>query len=372
MRHSATIIATLALTLASCGHNNVATNDVPTFDLDANASAVASQPLKVKDLTLARLNGDSAKAYFKNAAILDVVGDTAILIEKDPNMSRLIIYDIKDGNYIGEINHRGQGPGEYRMILGAFVKGSEGTVLLPNFDNADVYEYSLSTDSLVATIERDMVMSMIEPIGGVNSAINVAAPSPEGLTILQYDANYALVDSIDLKGFQGGNFNTLWANAGTNGVFMIADTLYTLLPGELHPAAILKRGDRAITPEKDEELTMKMMSGGDELELLKPYVLVRDVQFTDGKMLLTTMHDGNKYSDLYDMADGSLLYRSKYDTLSMPNSITIESPDGKPINVQSMFAKDGKWYGIVSEESLIEMGDADNDDMNCAIVSFSI
>lgn len=372
MRHSAPILATLALLAASCGHDKEAANKTPYFGLDSNRSAEASAPLKVKNLTFAQLSGDSAAMYFKKATITGVTGDSVILLENDPEMSRLIIYSIKDGRYLGEINHRGQGPDEYRVILGAFVNDNDGTVLLPNFDTPSVYKYSLSADTLVATIEREMVMTMIEPTGGVKSAINVAVPSAEGLKILQYDGNYQLMDSIGVEGFRGGNFNMLWANAGANGVFMMADTLYTLTRGEMKPTAILTRGEYALTPEQDEELTMKAMSGADELELLKPYILVRDVEYTDGKMLLTTMYDGRKYSDIYDMTDGSLIYRSIYDRISMPSSITIEGADGKTINVESLFAKDGKWYGIVNEESMEAMGNQDSDNMNCGIVSFEM
>ncbi len=328
-------------------------------------------PLLVTELTYAQLSADSAAAFFKNAAILDVVGDTIVLIEKNPALSRLIVYNLTDGGYLGEINHRGQGPGEYRMILGAFVNDADGSVLLPNFDNQDVNKYSLAADTLIATIERQAVMSMIEPIGGVGTAINVAAPSPEGLTIYQYDGNYNLTDTLSLDGFEGGNFNMLWANAGTNGVFMVADTLYTLLPGELHPTAILSRGDFALTADRDRELTMKAMEGASELELLKPFILVRDVQLTDGKMLLTTMHDGAKHSDLYDLAGGKLLYRSSYDQLSLPSCIAVEDADGNALVVQSLFAKNGKWYGLVDVDNT-DNTSVDTTEQNFAVVSFAL
>ena len=176
MKYYSFFFAAITLLLASCSKDKETMCETPTLSLGSNASAESSSPLVVKDLTVAQLNGDSASAFFKNASIIDVFGDTAVLLENDPNMSRLILYGIKDGRYLGDINHRGQGPGEYRVILGAFVDERDGSVLLPNFDNPSVYKYLLSTDSLEATLQRDMVMSMIEPIGGVSTAINVAAP----------------------------------------------------------------------------------------------------------------------------------------------------------------------------------------------------
>lgn len=130
---------------------------------------------------------------------------------------------------------------------------------------------------------------------------------------------------------------------------------------------------------------MEAMEGADELELLKPYILIRDVQYTDGKILVTSMYDGHKYSDLYDMADGSLLYRNSYGVLYIPSFIVIAGENGDPIHVQSLFAKDGRWYGIVGEEYIkeskdgihsqdpgMENPDTATENMNCAIVSFRL
>ena len=369
---SSSLAVCALLIVAACGHNDGQGDATPVLDLSKNAEAVATAPIAVTDFTYAQLDGDTAAAFFKNAVIIDVMGDTAVLLEKDPMMTRIIMFDITTGKYLGNIDHRGQGPDEYRMILGAFVNDADGTVLIPNFDTPAVYKYSLAADTLVTTLTREPVMSMIEPIGGVASAINTAAMSPEGLSVIQYNGDYQLIDTLNVAGFTPGNFNILWANAGVNGVMMVADTLYTLTPGLLQPTAILSREELAITPEKDMEITMQAMEGEDEIELLKPYILVRDVQFTDGKMLLTTMHNGQKYSDLYDLANGSLLYRSTYNQLSTPNMIVVTGHDGKPIAIERLFAKNGKWYGIVNEDKAAELFGNTTTDSNCAIVTFSL
>lgn len=339
---------------------------IPSIDLKKSVGVGSSDALSVNNLTRTQLAGDADEAFFQNASIIDVVGDTVVLLENAPAMSRLIMFDLKNGQYLGQINHRGQGPGEYRVIVGAFVNDNDGTVLLPNFDNPSVYRYSLADDSPLSTIEREPVMTMMPPVGGVESCINVAVPSPEGLVICQYNSGYERIDSISIPGFRGGNFNTVWDNAGNNGVFMIADTLYALVPGELQKLAVLSRGDKALTPEKDEEITMEvMMNGADEIELLKPFILLRNVQYTADKMLLTTMHDGVKHSDLYDMSSGNMLYRSTYDRLSKPNRMVIKDDTGKSLEVERLFAKDGKWYGILSE-------DVPSEEANNVIISFGI
>lgn len=344
------------------------TGSVPNINLTETVNVSGSDALTVSNLSMTQLAGNTDDAFFKNVSIIDVLGDTVILLENTPSMSRLIMFDLHKGNYLGEVNHRGQGPGEYRVILGAFVNDTDVSVLIPNFDSPSVYKYSLANDSLLSTIEREQFMTMLLPIGGVESGINMAFISPDNLTIRQYDSGYERIDSITLPGFRVGNFNTLWDNAGNNGVFMMEDTLYTLFPGRLQQLAILSRGDYALTPEKDEEITMKViMNNEDEIELLKPFIIVRNVQYTDGKMLLTTMTNGVKHSDLYDLANGAMLYRSAYDQLPKPNCIVIKDDSGKPIEIERLFAKGGKWYGILSED-----GSNLSEDSNDVIVSFEI
>lgn len=361
------VAAFFGCVIASCsGSKDAESNKVPVFDMAANISVEETPASEVKDFACTQLSGDEEDAFFRRANILDVVGDTVVLIENTPEVSRLIMFNLKDGQYLGQINHRGQGPGEYNIIAGAFVDSNDGIVLIPNFNSPAVYKYALATDSLVATIEREYVMTMMPPIGGITSCINVAVQSPDGLEIVQYNAGYQRIDSVSVPGFQGGNFNMVWGNAGVNGVAMFGDTLYALAPGVMHPLALLSLGDYALTNEKDQDITMKIMTSGEsEIELLKPYIIVRDVQFTDGKMLLTSMHDGVKYSDLYDMADGKLIYRSVYSQLPKTSEIKVVTEEGETIEIGCLFAKDGKWYGIISESA-----DAATADSNCSIVSF--
>lgn len=376
MRHLLTVTAlTLGLSFTSCDNsNNSDTAALPaTIDMAQNIDAESTGPLQVSNLAYSQLSADSAAAFFKRARIIDVVGDTAVLLDDNPGAERLIMFDISDGRYLGQINHRGSGPGEYRIILGAFVDGADGSVILPDFDRPVVNVYSLATDSLLAIIDREPVMSPIEPTGGVESCINVAKPSPEGLDIIQYDSRYNRIDSISIPGFRGGNFTIVWCNAGTQGVFMPNDTLYTLQPGNMMPLAVLQSGKYAMTPQAEEEVMMKIMTtGADEIELLKPYILVRDIQTGGDKMLLTTMYNGVKHSDIYSLADGSLLYRNVYDTLEKPSRIVVTDGNGRNVNVESVMVKGDKWYGVVSEDDAAALAGSSPENTNCGIVSFTL
>lgn len=362
-----------AMTFVACSPSKTVDNNQPaTLDLNKNVSAEATAPLAVADLSFVQLSNDTVDAFFKNATILDVAGDTVILLENNPMASRLIMYSLTDGSYLGQISHQGQGPGEYARIIGAFVDGSNGTVLLPDFHTPAVNVYALASDSLVNVLSREFVPSVITPTGGVESCINVACPTPDGLDIIQYDRTYAIADSISVPGFRGGNFSTLWLNAGTQGVFMIGDTIYTLTPGELNPIAIAPRGDMAITPDNEDDIMMELYSGADDIEVLKPYILIRDIQLSDGKMLITTMTDAKKHSDLYDLNNGRLIYRNTYQTLDKPSMIVVDGDGHKALQVERLFAKNGRWYGIVSEDTAGEINGIPTADTNCAIVTFNL
>lgn len=351
--------------------NSQSTDQLPIFNLEGNINAEVSNPVNIQDLTYTPLSDEVQEAFFKNANIIDVVGDTAVLFEDNHQTSRLIMFNIKDGRYLGQINHQGQGPGEYTSILGAFVDGNTQTVMLPDLFTPRVNVYSLTTDSLIGIIDRKYVQSMLEPIGNVESYINVAVPTEEGLKIMQYDRNYSLTDSISLPGFVGGNFSTVWANAGTEGVFMDGDTIYALHPGILKPIAIADRGKFTITPEIDQKIVMEILESGEsEIEILKPYLLIRNIRFTDNEMLITTMHNSKKNSDLYDLSTGKLIYRNTYDALEKPSSIVIKDKNHSPLQIESLFAKNGIWYALVSEDIVAQSANTNSEDANCALVSF--
>lgn len=390
MRHLFIFLILLSSTVfISCHPSKEGTADTVVFDLYGNIDAKDSKPLKVHELFYIPLGGDTQEAFFKNANILDVVGDTIVLLEDTPQTSRLIMYSMTNGAYLGQINHRGQGPGEYSSILGAFVDRTNHSVMLPDFHSPNVNVYSLVTDSLVEVIKREYVPTVIEPIGSVESAINIMQPGEDNLKIIQYDGKYALSDSIAIPGYQCGNFSTVWTNAGTNAIIVMGDTIYEILPGKLKQLAVADRGDLTITPEKDMEIIHEIMESGEsDLVILHPHMLIRNIQFTDKEMLLTTMHNSKKHSDLYDMSTGNLLYRNTYESLEKPNHIVIENTPtstlsdaaAKPqsnaiphsLHVERLFAKDGIWYGIVNEENLPDSDNPVSENQNCALVSFRL
>jgi hypothetical protein len=365
------LLIVMAVTLlCSCGKQEVS-DCTPDLQLSINRDVAASEPLHVAELKKTQLAGEDKNAFFSRASILDVVGDTLVMVENSSNASRLILFSTNDGSFLGEINHMGQGPGEYRRILGAFVNRHRQSVLVPDFDSPKVNIYSLKDGNLLEIKEREFTPSVIEPIGGVESCINNAQPSQDGLKIMQYDVSYSKNDSIELPGFHGCNFSAFWTNAGGQGVIAREDTIYSLAPGKINPIAVLSRGKYLMTPEQDNDIFMQiMMEGKDDAELLKPYILVRDVQLSGNHIALTTMYDNEKRTDIYDLESGDLLYRNRYSSPEIPSQVVLADGDSM-VAAGWLFGKDGVWYGLVDEGADGDSGSV-SAEKNYALVSFTL
>lgn len=103
--------------------------------------------------------------------------------------------------------------------------------------------------------------------------------------------------------------------------------------------------------------------GADEVELMRPYIIVRDIQTTGNHIAVTTMHDRAKTTAIYRLSDGALLCSKTYPELSKKSSINLMI-GGKPVTVDNLFARNGHWYGIADGES--------DGSTNSTLVSFDI
>ena len=343
--------AIAAAIFASCSSSNTAADpeSVATIDLTV-PSQYSGEPLAADNLAAVVLDSEKQEAFFSRAVISDVIGDT-ILIHENGRDSRVIEFSTSTGKYLGQINHRGQGPEEYRVMLSAIADPSTGTLLIPLIDRPAVLAYTLATDSFAGEKSYIPAMRPSPALGGVSSCINIPDMRPEGLIFMQYDGNFASVDSIVMEGFIPGNVSTYMGTADNKGVIMVADTLYNIMPGHLEQAVILSRGDKGITFDQEGDIMRKaIQEGADETELMKPYIIVRDIQTTGNHIAVTTMRDGAKTTAIYRLSDGSLLYSNTYPDLSKKSCLTV-NVDGKPVAVENIFARNGHWYGLADESA---------------------
>lgn len=344
-------IAVAAAILASCSASNTVADpeSVATIDLTA-PSHYSGEPLDAENLTAVVLDSENQDAFFTRASLSDVIGDT-ILVHENGRDSRVVEFSASTGKYLGQINHRGQGPEEYRIMLSAIADPAAGTLLVPLIDRPAVLSYTLATDSFAGEKSYLPAMRPSPALGGVSSCINIPDMRPEGFIFMQYDSNFTPVDSIVMKGFIPGNVSTYMGTADNKGIIMVADTLYNIMPGRLEQAVILSRGNKGITFEQEGEIMRKaIQEGADETELMKPYIIVRDIQTTGNHIAVTTMHDGAKTTAIYRLSDGAIIYSNTYPELSKKSCITV-NVDGKPVAVENIFARNGRWYGLADESA---------------------
>ncbi len=340
-----------AAMLVGCTSKPTDTSNGSVAVIDLTAPVQNSgQPLGAENLTAVALDSESQEAFFTRAAISDVVGDT-LLIHENGRDSRVVEFSVSTGKYLGQINHRGQGPEEYRVMLSAIADPANGTLLIPLIDRPAVLTYALATDSFAGEKSYTPAMRPEPALGGTSSCINIPDMGPAGFIFRQYDATFAPIDSIVMESYIPGNVSTYMGTADDTGIIMIADTLYNILPGRLEKAAILSRGDKGLSFDQEGEIMRKAIEGGaDEVELMKPYIIVRDIQTTGNHIAVTTMSDGAKTTAIYRLSDGALIYANTYPELSKKSCITVAA-NGKPLTVENIFARNGRWYGLADEST---------------------
>ncbi len=126
--------------------------------------------------------------------------------------------------------------------------------------------------------------------------------------------------------------------ADGNGVIMIADTLYNILPGHLWSSRPSSRaatrgshstregGDNAPGPSKGEPTRLSSCA---------PISLCATSRTTGNHIAVTTMHDRAKTTAIYRLSDGALLCSKTYPELSKKSSINLMI-GGKPVTVDNL------------------------------------
>ena len=334
-------------------------NTLKCLDLEKNLSFKNSKNLNPEDLKIIQLERCDSDLDLNKSRILDIAGDTVFLLNNNLIPTKILIFSLHNGKYLGEINHQGEGQGEYRFIFGAFVNSKKQTVLIPDIDRPLAYEYSLNSNSLVNTYDRPELNLRLQPIGNVNSGINFGEPKEEGLSILQCNSKFEVLDSLLLKGMRVIPFTTIWAQSGTEGIIFYQDTLAVIDREHLTPIVAVNLGKYKLNEEKAIE-TIEGMISSDEpdseyLKRLNNYIIVKDFQFTEDNVLVTSIYGDNNYSDLYNIHTGELLNRFESEKdFNSSGKIVIANQEGVSLTVEKLFTKDNIWYGISNTKGISE------------------
>ena len=371
----------ISYVLMSCDkQTNEDIDEAIVLNIEKNVGFKKRDYLKPHDLKIIPLDENNPDSFFKDGKILDVAGDTILLYDHDSFPTRILMFSLSDGHYLGEINHQGEGPGEYRFIFGAFVNPKTQSVIIPDIDKPSVYEYSLKNDSLIKTYERPDLTLRMPPIGNIEKGINIGTPEEGGLNIFQLNYEFKLTDSIVVEDFHIRPFISLWTQSGRNGIIFNDDILYEIKPGNLSPVVSLNTGKYKLDDKKAKEIFEAMIYSdkpdAESLKHLDNYMIFRDFQLTEDNILVTYAFDGKNYSDLYDLQSGDILYRIESETdLNTPNKIVLEyseNPYSQYLTAERLFTKDNTWYGIINETETTRLKLSEAGNTQVLIVSFKI
>lgn len=355
------------LSLVSCGSKGEQ-QDVPVYDLDAATQAPRMEKLKVGDVRFTALDTVSNAMFGERATIEGVIGDTVVLRDHGDGIDRLLLFNLSNGKLLGEINHMGQGPGEYTWLDNVYIDRNAQEVVL-NTPYPVAHRYTLS-DSLVTTYRHNMPITKQLTKGSLEKGVNFYEENDDGFIIRQAKGDFIQTDSIVVNGYTLGYLSGEFAQFGDEGAITMVDTLYILKPGRLEKAAIFHRGGKTITPEIEKELNG--MPVPDRLEKQSEYINLLGTIIPEGNLVMVAFSygaDNATYMDFFRKDDGELLthipmhWGEDEDTQGM----AVEY-EGSTLYVRPMFAQDGRWYAIVPES---QVPGADKDG-NAAIISFTL
>ncbi len=358
-----------AALLTACNSNND-NKSVVSFDLARASQTEQFNNLKIKDFKYVALDTVSKALLGERAMIESIAGDTVIISD---NLEKVLLFTLSDGKMIGEINHKGQEPGEYSWLDHIYVDRQAREVVL-NTPNNFAHRYTFS-DSLVNTYHYDTPSTMRLSIGSLSKGINMYEQRESGFVIHQLDKNFQQTDSIVIDGYKLGYRSGSFSNLGDEGVITIVDTLYTIKPGKLEKLAILDRDGKTITPEIEEELNQMMQVDFEgAMKKQNEYINLLGWFASDNdKMEVTYQLGETTFFDFFRMNDGKLLAHLQLsDTRADKKGLPVEY-EGSTLYLNPIFCQDGIWYAVIPENATIEAEkDADNVICNAAIASFRL
>ena len=329
------------------------------LDVEKNIVFKNIQNLKPQGLNIIQLERCDSDLDLKKTRILDIAGDTIFILNNDFIPTRILMFSLQTGKYIGDINHQGDKQGEYRFIFGAFVDAMKQTIIIPDIDRPLAYEYSLISDSLKNTYERPEITLRLQPIGNVKTDINLGEPKEEGLNILQCDTKFEVIDSLLLKGKKVIPFMTIWTQSGMDAIIFDSDTLSIIGKEHLNPIVNLNLGRYKLKEKEAREIYEGMIySDQPDSEYLKPlnnYIIVREFQFTEDNILVTSTYGDSNYSDLYNIHSGQIMNRFESEKdFNGPSRVVLDNEEGIPMIVEKLFTKDNIWYGFSNTSGMSE------------------
>ncbi|MDE6265250.1 MAG: 6-bladed beta-propeller [Paramuribaculum sp.] len=365
-------IGALAILSTGCGKGTDGGN-VVTIDLASAVEGESVNHLKVTDVVYTPLDTAAAAMFSERGNIVGLAGDTVIIHDRNDSEDRLILFTLADGKMVGQINHMGSGPGEYRWIETVYLDRPAHQVVINTVDNI-AHRYTLA-DEYVDSRKYDTKSTKRFSIGSLENGINMYEEVDGGFVIHQLDRNFNEVDSIKVDGYQLGYYSGMFERAGNQSVITMGDTVYSITPGKLEKFTIIDRKGKTITPEIEVEITNLARSGDykGSSDKQNSYISPLIMLIGNDCMFLLSLYNKSYSYDVFRLSDGALMTHLPFSWDEAASAGIEVEYSGAKMHAVPRFTQDGRWYAIISEEQAVGPNGEPNDgELNAAIVSFKL
>ncbi len=120
---------------AACGEKKAVYDDVPTFEIDPNASGTIFMSDFVDSVSYIRLENRSDALIWEIVNVY-LTDDRVVVVDR--KNEKVMVYD-KAGNYISKVHRKGRGPGEYLNMSRAFIDDQNRVIILDYWENKLYY-----------------------------------------------------------------------------------------------------------------------------------------------------------------------------------------------------------------------------------------
>lgn len=360
--------------LAGCSSSSKsAGDDLLTVDMLADIDRPDFDETSVTDVRYSLLDTASIALLGENCNIMGIIGDTVIVHDMTMmgDNSRLLLFDANDGHLIRSIRHIGQGPGEYRWIMSVVTDPDRGELILLG-SNGKAHRYTTGDLYVESYNMSDNKHGGQLPVGSVERGIHETDAYDGNLYIYQYDDHFQPVDTLFFKDYEPKWISIAFNLSGKESMINIVDTVYSLVPGEMQPVAVLSRGAKALTPEVERKVYIGRTDYEQAQREREGYIeFLRFIN--DGpRLIVNYAYGGRNYFDTYSRKSGKLIARRSFSYSDEDAGLLVPYGDRTFHLTNYPFYSDGRFYSLVSEEETLGPDGEPSEELNRALISWKV
>lgn len=180
------------------------------------------------------------------------------------------------------------------------------------------------------------------------------------------------VDTLVINNYEPRWISIAFNQSDKESLINIVDTVYSLVPGEMQPVAVLSRGVKALTPEVEHKVYIGRTDYEQAERERQGYIeFLRFIN--DGpRFTVTYAYGGRNYFDTYSHKSGKLIARRSFSDSDEDAGLLIPH-DGRTMHITNYpFISNGRYYSIVSEDETLGSDGEPSEELNRALISWSV